>query len=402
MKRHRILTLAFLLVVSSFAAETVSAQFPIKIPKIKADKPKTEEPKTDNNSSDPDQPTPSKKTIGRANTFVPPKPTSSPAFLWDTLEIKVRSDNKYWKFPNQNDYTSWVPQVKFNLFYDNSQKVRYSADWSNPDGSPWFSESLDVQDFGDDGTVLLRSPYSSQNFDTKATAAVGTYALKITNTKTGEVAFQGKFKVSKLQLIPNDPKMKNRMLFYVDNDWNLAVGYAGFDSDSWRDSDLLPAVLMWFKGNLESKNFEARLFYNNQQIASTDEGGYVNSGQKRGDENCFEFRETCEYSLWKFTWKKFLTQTDGYQREKYPNATFTQDKPGEYTVKIFYNGAQVREARFTVDARGGISQSAFSKQIYPTLTIIPVKVTGNLDKWNPVSWKTDAFYGNPIAGFSVP
>src|SRR5437016_5595693 len=402
MRRNSILTLAFLLMVSCLAAGTIQAQFPIKIPKIKTDKPKTEEPKTDTNSSEQQNQPTSSKTAGGANAFVRPKPTSSPVFLWETFEIKVKADNKYWKFPNQNDYTSWIPQVKFNLFYDNSQKVRYSADWSNPDGTPWFTESLDVQDFADDGTVLLRSPYSSQNFDTKATSAVGTYGLKITNTKTGEIAFQGKFKVSKLPLIPDDPKMKNRMLFYVDNDWNLAVGYAGFDADSWRESDLLPAVLMWFKGNLESKNFEARLFYNNQQIASTDEGGFVNFGQKRGDDNCFEFRETCEYTLWKFTWNKFHVETAKYQRTKFPNATFTQDKPGEYTVKVFYNGAQVREAKFTVDGNGGISQTGYSKQIYPSLTIIPVKVMGNLDKWNPTSWKTDVFYGNPIAGFSVP
>src|SRR5258705_13272165 len=98
--RNSILTLVFLLVVSSFAPETVSAQFPIKIPKIKTDKPKTEEPRTDNNSSEEqNQPTPS-KTVGKTNTFVPPKPTSSPVFLFDTLEIKVKSDNKYWKFPN--------------------------------------------------------------------------------------------------------------------------------------------------------------------------------------------------------------------------------------------------------------------------------------------------------------
>src|SRR5205085_38801 len=103
--------------------------------------------------------------------------------------------------------------------------------------------------------------------DTKSTAAIGTYGLKITNTKTGEVAFQGKFKVNKQLLIPNDIKMKNRMLFYVDNDWILPIGYAGFDADSWRNSDLQPAVFMWVKGNLESKNFEARLYQNGQQVA---------------------------------------------------------------------------------------------------------------------------------------
>jgi hypothetical protein len=33
---------------------------------------------------------------------------------------------------------------------------------------------------------------------------------------------------------------------------------------------------MWFKGSLESKDFEARFLYNNQEIISTDDGGFIN------------------------------------------------------------------------------------------------------------------------------
>jgi len=31
---------------------------------------------------------------------------------------------------------------------------------------------------------------------------------------------------------------------------------------------------------------------------------------------------------------------------------------------------------------------------------ISVKITG--EKWNQTAWKTDAFYGNPLTGFTVP
>jgi hypothetical protein len=35
--------------------------------------------------------------------------------------------------------------------------------------------------------------------------------------------------------------------------------------------------------------------------------------------------------------------------------------------------------------------------------MIPVKVVGALDgQWQSTAWKTDAFYGNPLQGFSVP
>ncbi len=34
--------------------------------------------------------------------------------------------------------------------------------------------------------------------------------------------------------------------------------------------------------------------------------------------------------------------------------------------------------------------------------LLPVRVMGNADKWNPATWKTDAFYGNPLTGFTPP
>jgi hypothetical protein len=35
--------------------------------------------------------------------------------------------------------------------------------------------------------------------------------------------------------------------------------------------------------------------------------------------------------------------------------------------------------------------------------IIPVAVVGTLDgPWNKLAWKTEAFYGNPLTGFTAP
>jgi hypothetical protein len=35
------------------------------------------------------------------------------------------------------------------------------------------------------------------------------------------------------------------------------------------------------------------------------------------------------------------------------------------------------------------------------MIIVPVKVLSTAEKWNANSWKTDAFYGNPLTGFSL-
>ena len=38
-----------------------------------------------------------------------------------------------------------------------------------------------------------------------------------------------------------------------------------------------------------------------------------------------------------------------------------------------------------------------------TSVTVPVKVVGTSDgPWQPMAWKTDAFYGNPLQGFTAP
>ena len=410
MKTKSFMTLA-LFIVFACLCQTASAQFQIKIPKLKIKKPKTEQPKTEqpntdggNSSTQSDsKQSENLKAQGQSRTeyLAKPEPNNIPKLLLETLEIKARNEERYWKAPSQNDNTSWFPQITFDVFYDFSSKLRYTAEWLNPDGSLWFSEPLDMFKSTSVSLPTVRSPNSSEQLNSKAVVAAGTYGLKITNSKTNEVVFQGKFKVNKL---PLDPKLKNKVLFYVDNDWHLPIGYVGFN-ENFTDYEVRtrPTVFFWFKGVPDSDQFEAQLHYNNQQIASTDKAGRINKYQDRG-EHCFLARETCAHGLWGFEWENFLLDNSPSARINNPNAHFTKDKPGEYTVKIFHKGVQVRETKFTVDAKGWIAPNAFSKQIPMTnyKIAVPVKIIGNLDKWNPAAWKTDAFYGNPLTGFNVP
>ena len=169
MKHRSHLALVFL-IVAVLSIQTALAQFPLKMPKLpKAEKPKTEQPKSEGNSSPQNQPNQdssnqnqnrtAQKTGGGHERIKRIEPTATPMFMKDTLEVKIQSDNHYWKAPHQNDYTSWVPQISFKVFFDGNTKLRYSAEWINPDGSAWFSESLDAGPFSDDDqTVGISSP----------------------------------------------------------------------------------------------------------------------------------------------------------------------------------------------------------------------------------------------------
>ena len=161
-------------------------------------------------------------------------------------KLRRITNSLYVKAPTQNDYSSWFPQVDFDVLYAaGAPKLRYTAEWSNPDGSLWFSEPLEYEHFGSD-FPHLRSPYESVDLDPKAIVATGTYGLKITDTKTSQTIFQGKFKVNKM--LP-DPTLKNKNLFYVENDWNLPIGYVGF-AKSYTDYEVhtRPMAFFWFKG----------------------------------------------------------------------------------------------------------------------------------------------------------
>lgn len=389
MKKNLIIALFIAL---ALGLQTASAQFTIKIPKLpKAEKPKEASPSSNDQSSEqsPSARPTNKQSNSAAAPIQKPLPTNVPVFMKDTIGIDAKTENL-------NNFSKWVPQVSFDLFYDNSSKLRYVAEWFNPDGSLWFSEPLESPD-SRHGKVTLRSADSDELFKTKATNSVGTYGVKISNSKTNETIFQGKFKVGKLAHA-DEPKEKNLFRFYVDNDWLIPVGYSGYDIESWTRGVNYPAVMMWFKGNLEHSEFEAVLFHNGKQIASTDKGGNISTIQERGG-NCYQIREVCAFRLWRFSWNNFVL--DG-SRTNFPNDTlFTGDLAGEFTVKISYKGEQVREAKFSLAPDGSPIRNSFSDQIYSTIGLMPVKAVGTVEKWNANAWKTDMFYGNPLSGFAI-
>ncbi len=383
----------FVLTLTAFAV-SVSAQFPLKIPKIKDEKPKIEQ-----RTGAADSTQNGATNSGSLDVLTPPNADSTPRFLRDSVEIAIRNESRYWKFPKQDHHHSWIPTVSFKVFFDNSINLRYNAEWTNSDGTPWFTEPLRFGSGGADQTVTILSDFSRE-FDKISTVATGTFGLKIVNTKNNETVFQGKFKTGKMPLFAGDPRYKNAFLFYVDNDWLLPTGYVGFEYNDSFESALKPNIYTWFKGNLDGKDMEARLYFGDQEIASTDEGGMVNTILKRG-EGCYEKPEVCSYNLWLFNWDKFMVENESSQRERFPKAVFSRDKPGEYTAKIFHRGTQVRELKFTIDKKGWIARNAWSDQMYLTnfKVAVPVKVMGTVDKWNAATQKADAYYANPLTGF---
>jgi len=396
-------------VILFLSMQTASAQIPrIKIPKPQP-KPTPEAQPSPESPTSPSTPTSEKPTSqpagGQAASrggpyVVQPQAPASPQFLPETLQVDLELWDYYFKIPNDNHNTSWAPRIRFDVFYGGTTKLRFKADYFMPDGSLWFSEPLE-QRGGDDRsqTVGLASQQDS-NSDKRAVVVGGVFGLKITNMRDNSTAFQGKFKIVRFKPQYSDARYRNEVDYYVDYDWKLPIGIA----DLYYERDMaVPIIRMWFKGDLNNDNFEARLFRNGQQIASTDDDrGGVDHGddlyaKKRGDDKSLFWRE------FKFSWPSkilFIRTEEQRNYTAYEKAMYINQTPGEYVVKIYYNGDQVRETKFSIGNDGTYADNGIAKQNNLTTNkiILPVKVMGTLDKWNPVNAKSMGFYGNPMSG----
>jgi len=410
MKRLSLFSFVLAIVVA-LGAQTASAQFP----KIKVPKPKTQ-PTPEAQStpeSQPSQTTSSGETSQPANQStgkqgpggggpyaVQPEPPANPQFLPETLQIDLELWDYYWKIPNDNHNTSWAPRIKFDVLYGGSTKLRFKADYFLPDGSPWFSEPLEMRGLADSKTSAVGIySQSDSNSDKRAIVAGGVFGFKITNIRDNSTVFQGKFKIVRFKPQYSDARYRNEVDYYVDYDWKLPIAFA----DLYFENEYAePKIVMWFKGDIDNSNLEARLFRNGQEIATTDDGGLVDHGddlyaKKRGDDKSLFWRE------FRFSWPKkalFIVTEHARDFTALAKTLWINQMPGEYVVKVYYNGQQVRETTFSIGTNGTFVDNGIAKQNNLTTNkiVLPVKVMGTLDKWNPVNAKSMGFYGNPVAG----
>ena len=75
------------------------------------------------------------------------------------------------------------------------------------------------------------------------------------------------------------------------------------------------------------------------------------------------------------------------------------------TNQVLCGGELCRETKFTIGPDGNIVDNGLVglNKINSAYFLVPVKVVGTSDgQWQPMAWKTDAFYGNPLQGFTAP
>ena len=78
--------------------------------------------------------------------------------------------------------------------------------------------------------------------------------------------------------------------------------------------------------------------------------------------------------------------------------------PGEYEFKVLWNNKLARSIKFNVAPGGKLDNGiATSNKLGIDRIVVPVQIIGDQDgTWDKNAWKTDAFYGHPLTGFTWP
>jgi hypothetical protein len=331
---------------------------------------------------------------------------SGPTLLKRTVAISTKRFLRYWPNPKaaepQYNTYSWTPGLSFQVLGPLAGGSQLVFEVNLPDGKPWVSFNLRTPEAGDDELIKIKGPdLDESELEKKAITQTGVFPFKIMLKNalagTNEPIFAGKFKVATYAPDQAIPEYKGKQEFYVVQDWRLPVGYIWYDPTLDENVPAL-GVQMWFRGTHEGEKIEGVVFYKGQQVGTAlgnnEEEISTGVGDPQG-----------RWGLWTFQFAKVRGYNQDTSANTYPETFFLDKNPGDYEVKVLRQQKLARAAAFTVGADGRIVDNGMAKQnkLGGIRMVLPVKIIGDQDvKYDPLSWKTDMFYGNGLAGFNAP
>lgn len=303
--------------------------------------------------------------------------------------------------------TAWAPHVRFYVQGPINGGSQFSVEFTKPGGAAWWKMDCPTNEIKADDYADLATPRPEFKDDKKYTNGVGVYGFKIRlkNEVTGEnrVMFTGRFKVGKIPKGMGQKGRQNIVAFYVDNDAMLPIGYIRHPDESSNHNPPF-SLAMWFKGDINGSDLAGYLFYKGKQIASTKDQGTAGTEEEALTTNSNDAGDP-RWGLWEITWTNILITNPRPEEELNPAIHYLDKNPGQYEVKVTRAGKLARSATFTVGEDGKIVDNGLvaANNLATYRTILPVKVLGTLDgTWQKMAWKTEAFYGNPMKGFTAP
>lgn len=329
----------------------------------------------------------------------------------DSVQVTAFTNNVY---KGNYDNWSWVPKIAFRvngpipsgsqLYVEFSQPgaagawVKFDCDTGEVQKGYWWKTECGGRDIPEDKSSTGIGPVN--------------FTIKMRNELAGTdtTLFTGKAKIGKVRSNEQGPKAANKFVYYVDHDWNLPIGYVYLTPDDltgWKRPKL--NVSFWVRG--EAVKFDPHLFYQGKEVGKMYyEGEEVSKASCEPDieNNTTHFVDDSvpQKAKWARVRCKFQNVL-GHDQIGEPGAfgpLYVLDKnPGEYEFKLLWNNRLARSIKFTVAPGGKFDNGiASSNKLGSDIVIFPVQIIGDQDgAWDKTAWKSEAFYGNPLTGFTA-
>lgn len=331
----------------------------------------------------------------------------------DSVQVEAFTLNSY-----KGDFKtwSWVPQTKFRVNGPIPSGSQLYVEFTAPGIGPWVKYDCKTQETEKGYWWQPECGGRDSIPEDKGITYTGpvSFTIKMRNELSGgpdQTLFTGKAKVAKVHSGEAGPNFVNHFDYYVDQDWNLPIGYVFLTADDvfgMRKPRF--SFSLWARGEING-SYEPHLFHNGKEV-----GKMMYEGQPVGVPSCGSTEvehNTTHIANGQYVWTRMKCEffsVLGWNKTDDPNETtfgrlyLFSENPGEHEVKILYKGKLVRSFKFSVDAEGKIVDNGIgtSNKLGNNRIIVPVQVLGDADgPWDRNAWKTDAFYGNPLTGFTV-
>jgi len=334
-----------------------------------------------------------------------------PTIAKDSIQVTAFTNGSY---RGSYDTWSWVPQMTYRVNGPIPSGSQLYVEFTQPGSGPWVK--FDCKTEETQAGRWWKTECGGRDIpEAKSTTYTGplSFAIKMRNELAGSDAtlFTGKMKVAKAHSNETGPKFVNHFVYYVDHDWNLPIGYVYLTPDDTRGMDYPNFnIAFWVRG--EPVNFQPHLFYQGKEV-----GKIFFEGEEVGKAGCESDIDngTTHYvddSLpQKAKWSRVVCSfpsvrgwdKTGQEPGMFGPLYLLAANPGDYEFKLLWNNHLARSIKFKVGPDGLVDTGiATANKLGSNRIIVPVQIIGDQDgQWDRMAWKTEAFYGNPLTGFTV-
>ena len=334
-----------------------------------------------------------------------------PTIQKDSIQVTAFTFNVY-----KGDFHkwSWAPILEFKVNGPIASGSQLYAEFSTPAG-PLAKFDCDTNNIQPGYWWKTRCGGRDGVPEDKGSLYTGpaSFTIKMRNELAGtdSTLFTGKMTVKKALSNEHGPKAANQWVYFIDHDWNMPIGYVYLtanDLQGWDVPDF--QVAFWVRG--DSYKFDPHLFYQGKEVGKVfkydTEMGRASCGTDIENITTHYVEESIPQ---KAKWARVVcsfpnikgADKKGEARKTYPEVHILAENPGEYEFKLLWNNKLARSIKFTVQPGGRFDNGiATSNKLGSDKVIFPVQIIGDQDGvWNRTAWKTDAFYGNPLTGFTA-